>query len=319
MEVFCEKELIMFYNVENLFPPDLPRLHKHHLTRSGLRNWDQRKYVHKIQKIASVFKEVEEQEQVLPMIIGLAEVYGEENLKDLVKLPPFNSHFGIVHYDSLDERGVDTALLYDKRKLTLLHAETFSFVFEQTEAQQEYLDTTRDVLFCQLKYQEETLYVLVLHLPSKRDKDVNLPKRAFILKAVQQKIIKWLSDSPKAILVCGDFNENPTEENLQHFLNDALGKKILINPFIELYEKKKYSTFHRTEGQLFDQIMHSDYFMKEDTSLRYEKAHVFTSEKISSRDKKMKGKPYRTYAGTRYLGGYSDHFPVLLTIKKINN
>jgi hypothetical protein len=50
------------------------------------------------------------------MIIGLAEINNEENLKDLVELEPFNNNYGIVHYDSLDERGVDTALLYDKEK-----------------------------------------------------------------------------------------------------------------------------------------------------------------------------------------------------------
>jgi hypothetical protein len=52
---------------------------------------------------------------VLPMIIGLAEMNNEENLKDLVTRTFQNYDF--VHYDSLDERGVDTALLYDKRKI----------------------------------------------------------------------------------------------------------------------------------------------------------------------------------------------------------
>jgi hypothetical protein len=69
-----------------------------------------------LHKIANVFRLVEEKEGILPMIIGLAEINNEENLKDLVELEPFNNNYGIVHYDSLDERGVDTALLYDKEK-----------------------------------------------------------------------------------------------------------------------------------------------------------------------------------------------------------
>ena len=111
MENDIKKELILFYNVENLFSPDPKPKHKLDPTISGFKNWDERKYQNKLHKIANVFRLIEEQEEVLPMIVGLAEVYGEQNLKDLVALEPFNNHFGVVHYDSLDERGVDTALL----------------------------------------------------------------------------------------------------------------------------------------------------------------------------------------------------------------
>ncbi|MDB9961500.1 endonuclease, partial [Oceanihabitans sp.] len=31
---------------------------------------------------------------------------------------------------------------------------------------------------------------------------------------------------------------------------------------------------------------------------------------------KYKGSPFRTYAGKKYKGGYSDHFPVYITLKK---
>lgn len=314
MENLNNKELVMFYNVENLFSPDPKPKHKLDPTVSGFRNWDERKYQNKLHKIANVFRLIEEQEAVLPMIIGLAEVYGEENLKDLVKLEPLNENFGIVHYDSLDERGVDTALLYDKRKLQLIDSEAISFVFENEPNSREDFDTTRDVLFCKLKYHEEILNVFVLHLPSKRENDVNKPKRDFIINSIKKRVLDLYKDSNEAVILCGDFNENPIEENLNSLQYDEGINKILANPFVELYNSKIYSTFHSREGLLFDQIFLSNHFFLPISIFEFKKAVVFNSEKLSNWDKKFTGKPFRTFAGSRYLGGYSDHYPVFVEL-----
>jgi len=81
MENFLKKELVMFYNVENLFSPDPKPKHFLDPTISGLRNWDERKYQNKLRKIANVFRLIEEKEEVLPMIVGLCEVNNEEVLR----------------------------------------------------------------------------------------------------------------------------------------------------------------------------------------------------------------------------------------------
>lgn len=318
MEEKSTKELVLFYNVENLFSPDSKPIHKLNPTVSGFRNWDDRKYQNKLHKIANVFRLVEEREGVLPMIIGLAEVNNQENLKDLVGLEPFNSNFGIVHYDSLDERGVDTALLYDKRKISILHSEAISFVFEKKHENPDNLDTTRDVLHCRLKYyNQEVINVFVLHLPSKREKDINKPKRAFILESIREKIVKIVHESRESVIVCGDFNENPAEENIMKLLFDDGKNQIFRNGFLELYQKKIYSTFHYKEGLLFDQIILSEHFFEPEFSINFQQAVVFNSEKISNWNKKFQGRPFRTFSGTRYLGGYSDHYPVFIILKII--
>lgn len=319
MENHVNHEVFMFYNVENLFSPDPKPKHKLDPTISGFRNWDERKYQNKLYKIANVVRLIEEKEQVLPMIIGLAEIYEEKNLQDLVSLEPFNNNFGFVHFDSLDERGVDTALLYDKRKVELISSEPISFVFEeQNENNEEYFDTTRDVLFCKLKSKEEVLNIFVVHLPSKREKDINKPKRDFILKKLNERFLKLINNNETTI-VCGDFNENPIEDNLNTLLYDGEYNKFLTNPFVELYNNKIYSTFHNSDGLLFDQIILSNNFFINSSSFAFKKAEVFNSEKISNWDKKFSGRPFRTYAGTRYLGGYSDHFPVYIILKTNDN
>lgn len=308
-------ELFSFYNVENLFLPDPQTVHKLDPTASGLRNWDERKYKNKLFKIAHVFQLIEEENGVLPFIIGLSEVSGRKVLEDLIQMDPFNARYGIVHYNSMDERRVDVALLYDKSKVEVMDSETITFFFEITNKNQGNYDTTRDVLYSKLKYKEKILSVFVAHLPSKREKDVNKPKRDFIMNEIRTRILNMVNEDKENVILCGDFNENPDDENLKKILYDDAQVKMMENPFEHLFYERNYSTFHYKSGLLFDQIILSESFFSEDNRLVFQNAEVFRSEKIKSRDRKMQGRPFRTYAGTRYLGGYSDHFPVFVRFK----
>lgn len=308
-------ELFSFYNVENLFLPDPQTVHKLDPTVSGLRNWDERKYKNKLFKIAHVFQLMEEENGVLPFIIGLSEVSGRKVLEDLIQMDPFNARYGIVHYNSMDERRVDVALLYDKSKVEVMDSETITFFFEITNKNQGNYDTTRDVLYSKVKYKEKILSVFVAHLPSKREKDVNKPKRDFIMNEIRTRILNMVNEDKENVILCGDFNENPDDENLKKILYDDAQVKMMENPFEHLFYERNYSTFHYKSGLLFDQIILSESFFSEDNRLVFQNAEVFRSEKIKSRDRKMQGRPFRTYAGTRYLGGYSDHFPVFVRFK----
>lgn len=309
-------ELFAFYNVENLFLPDPAPAHKLDPTISGLRNWDERKYRIKLSKIAHVFRLMKEEQGILPCIIGLCEISGRKVLEDLVKLDPFSSQYGIVHYNSLDERKVDVALLFDRSKIEILDSEAITFFFEIIDHKPDNYDTTRDILFVKLKYKDEIINVFVAHLPSKREKDINLPKRTFIMSEVKSRVLKILHSDHEKVMVCGDFNQNPDEESLVKFLYDENHNKIMHNPFQNLYSKRQYSNFHYKSGLLFDQILLSDSFFRDDSSLQFEKATVFNSENISVKQKGLDQRPFRTFAGTRYLGGFSDHYPVLITLKE---
>ncbi|MDC8105326.1 endonuclease/exonuclease/phosphatase family protein [Chryseobacterium sp. PTM-20240506] len=311
-------ELFTFYNVENLFLPDIKPIHKLDPTKSGLRNWDERKYNNKLFKIANVFQLIKEENGVLPFLIGLSEVSGRKVLEDLVKMDPFHSEFGIVHYNSMDERKVDVAMLYDKSKIEVIDSEAITFFFEIKNKNTEYYDTTRDVLYSKLKYKGEIINVFIAHLPSKREKDVNKPKRDFILAEIRNRILNIVNSSNEHVVLCGDFNENPDDENLTNILYDDNHNKILENPFNELFSTGNFSTFHYKSGLLFDQIILSKSFFNDQNNigLSFQSAEIFKSEKISSRNKQFSGRPFRTYAGTRYLGGYSDHFPVFVKFKE---
>jgi exonuclease III len=314
MENNKDTELIAFYNVENLFCPDIPRVHQLDPTASGLQNWDERKYQNKLFKIAHVFQLILESEKALPLVIGLSEVQGRKPLEDLVKLEPFNSKYEIAHYESMDERGVDVALLYDKTKIELLSSQPISYLFAVENKESEYYDTTRDVLFCKVKFLETIINVFVLHLPSKREKDINKPKRDYILKDLHEKVLTIKSTTQEAVIIMGDFNENPDEEMILNFNYDSDFNKILVNPSEELFKNEKFSTFHYKNGLLFDQMILSKDFFNSNYPLLFKEAKVFNHEKLSNWNRKFAGRPFRTYAGTRYLGGYSDHFPILTAL-----
>ncbi|KMQ65794.1 endonuclease [Chryseobacterium angstadtii] len=309
-------EMFSFYNVENLFLPDPKPIHRLDPTKSGLKNWDGQRYRNKLFKISHVFQLMKDENGVLPFLIGLSEVSGRKVLEDLVEMEPFNSEYGIVHYNSMDERKVDVALLYDKSKVEIIDSETITFFFEIINKKNtENYDTTRDVLFSKIKYKGTVVNVFIAHLPSKREKDVNKPKRDFILNEIRSRILKIVHDDNEHVILCGDFNENPDDENLVKILYDNDHEKVLVNPFLELFSTRNYSTFHYKSGLLYDQIILSKSLFDNEV-LNFQSAHIFNSEKISSRVKNFEGRPFRTYAGTRYLGGYSDHFPVFVKFEE---
>lgn len=305
-------EMFSFYNVENLFLPDPIPVHRLDPTKSGLKNWDEKRYRNKLFKISHVFQLMKEENGTLPFLIGLSEVSGRKVLEDLVEMEPFNSEYGIVHYNSMDERKVDVAMLYHKDKIEIIDSETITFFFEIINRKNtENYDTTRDVLFSKIKYKETVINVFIAHLPSKREKDINKPKRDFILNEVRSRILKIVGSEKEHVILCGDFNENPDDENLVQILYDNNHEKVLVNPFQELFYTRNYSTFHYKSGLLYDQIILSKSLFDNDI-LKFQSAHIFNSEKISSQVRNFEGRPFRTYAGTRYLGGYSDHFPVFV-------
>lgn len=310
MDPILQEEFIIFYNVENLFVADAEPSFGGGSPASGLRGWNMWRYSNKLGKIAQVFGLAQERYNALPLFIGISEVQGQKPLDDMVKLPPLAGKYSVVHYESMDERGVDTALLYNREKMELVASEPISFVFEINDKDPENYDRTRDILHCTLKYKGVPLHVFVCHLPSRRQKDVNKPRRNFILTELRSKVNALLqNDEP--VIVMGDFNANPDDEHLMLLLQDEQRNKSLTNPFLELYNNKKYSTFHFAEGLLFDQIFLSKHFFGGSFPLKFSEADVFAPNEIISRKRNFNGRPFRTYAGTRYLGGYSDHFPVI--------
>ncbi len=91
----------------------------------------------------------------------------------------------------------------------------------------------------------------------------------------------------------------------EHLINNLNAQK---EPVIILGD------FNANPNVLFDQILFSEHLVSENFPLAFVKAEIFAPEQL-----KQHGKPSRTFAGSRYLGGQSDHFPVIIQTKTIIN
>ncbi|GGG57604.1 endonuclease/exonuclease/phosphatase family protein [Epilithonimonas arachidiradicis] len=299
------EELLTFYNVENFYPPDQDSTESYH---SGLYNWDNYKYNLKVRKISNVFRFIEEDFGQLPSIIGLAEIGARSVLEDLTNENSPLNNYKIIYEPSKDSRNLSVALLFDKEKFTLLKYQTLQF---QWDKDKEF--DTRDILQAEFSYQEKKLHIFVLHLPSKRNQDEKKEKRNFIIGKLKE-ILQKLFDKGEAIVLMGDFNENPDNEVVQELLFDKDGEQILNNPFETLYKQNQFSTYHGKKGVCFDQILFTEKILKEKFTFKNIEAQIYNSPRLRNKDNKNSNYPSRTYSGSRYLSGYSDHFPVILKL-----
>ena len=109
---------VAFYNIENLFDyEDDPLTFDDDRTPTGKDGWTKEIYEAKLANMAKVISEIgAEVTGTTPAIIGLCEIENLRVLEDLVNQEPLvDMNYGIVHFDSPDRRGIDVALLYQKK------------------------------------------------------------------------------------------------------------------------------------------------------------------------------------------------------------
>lgn len=305
---------IAFYNLENLFDTiDDPDTLDDDFTPNGRKKWNEKRYHKKRKKLSSVIAQIgKEETQKAPSIAGIAEVENYEVVEDLIRSKKLvNEHYGIVHYDSSDERGIEVALLYKKQDFELMHSETFSVLLYNEEGERDY---TRDILLVTGKLKGEKVHCFVSHWPSRRKGTLETEhKRILVAKRVRELVENICSKDKEAkIIIMGDFNDNPNDTSVkQYLLNESL-----YNPFESLYDKGKGTVTHENKWLLFDQIIVSRNFFEENGLLTYKGAQIFDEHFLKSWKGKRKGSPFRTYIGKWHQGGYSDHFPVYINLEK---
>lgn len=304
---------IAFYNLENLFDihNDATK-HDGDFLPGSEKRWTKKRYERKLFKLGQVISKIGfENTQRPPAIVGLAEIENENVIKDLIQSKDLQSYdYGLVHYDSKDERGIDVALIYDKTVFTVEYSKTYSVYLEDDIGEQDY---TRDILLVSGMFQDERLHLIINHWPSRREGElISNPKRIKAAEKVLEIIdaIKVDHSNPK-ILVMGDFNDNPGNDSVKLLSN----KGELYNPMETLLSYSRGSVSHNFKWNLFDQILFStNFFETEKNKLKFDEANIFDEKFLTQYKGKFKGQPFRTYVGKKYKGGYSDHFPVYVQL-----
>ncbi|MFS4468835.1 endonuclease/exonuclease/phosphatase family protein [Maribacter sp. 2210JD10-5] len=318
---------IAFYNLENLFDTKNDSLiYDDDRTPEGKDKWTPERYRKKIANMSKVISEIGTSENKnSPDVIGVCEVENKQVLIDLVNHPNLNmKNYGIVHYDSPDERGIDAALLYKKASFLPISSKSHRLLLFNEDG---YRDYTRDQLLVEGLLDDEKIFFLVNHWPSRSGGE--LRSRPYRLKAAE--LNKRIIDSVKRIdvaakiIAMGDFNDDPVDPSLKKILG-VKGKKKrldttdLFGPMEKLFKKGSGSLAYRDKWNIFDQIyMTSNLISEPSFSYSYWKTGIFTPPYLLDPKGKYKGYPLRTYAGGSYIGGYSDHFPVYIhLIRKVN-
>ena len=310
---------IGFYNLENLFDVfDDSLTIDEEFTPNGLKNWTPKKYQDKIGKMARVIHAMETARKQVPLImIGVCEIENRTVLEDLVQNEQISSsYYKIVHHNSNDPRGVDVGLLYRADYFTVLQSKSIKIpLFERDSSPR----LTRDILLVKGKLGTQMLYVLVNHWPSRRGGEVlTTPYRI-----IAAQLNKHLADSilqldPTAgIIIMGDLNDNPDDISLMKGLEtetqiNQSRNTAYFNPFYANYKNGEGSTAYDDSWNLFDQMILSGSLLnKSIQNFHYTDHQIFRRAFMLEKNGHFRNYPKRTFSGNQYIGGFSDHFPVI--------
>ncbi|MCG8582065.1 MAG: endonuclease [Bacteroidales bacterium] len=301
---------IMFYNVENLFDCENDSIKQDdEFTPEGDKHWNNYRLNNKIKGISKTILAVNEWNP--PAIIGLCEIENNYTLKKLIYNTGLsNLGYQYIHYESMDRRGIDVALLYRKNIFKLIKSSPIQ-LSDPTEH-----FYTRDALYVKGIILTDTLHIIVNHWPSRRGGELTTEtKREKVARCISSKIdsIRTIEKDPKLVII-GDFNAEIESSSLQHLLSTADIKSELKTRDLRM---NAIQGSHKYQGKwsLIDHILISGNWLNNQSySFNH---HIVSLPFLLEEDKTYSGyKPHRTYAGPRYIGGISDHLPVIIKIKK---
>jgi len=316
---------VAFYNVENLFDTiNDPKTFDDDRTPDGKDLWTMEKYEDKIKNIARVISQIgQDSTKSAPAVIGLCEIENLSVLEDLVNHPnlaPFN--YKIVHYDSPDKRGIDVALLYQDSLFKVHHSEPKPLMINYLEDESRRF-YTRDQLLVSGSIRGEKVNIIVNHWPSRgegiEETNYRREKAAMLNKEIIDELYE--KDASSKIISMGDFNDGPTSKSFKEILQTnsniaIIEEQQMHNPMEVMSNNGKGSLAHKDEWYLFDQILISDSFVGNVEGLQFYEAKIFSMPYLISLSGQYQGFPFRSYDFDGYTGGFSDHFPVFISLIK---
>lgn len=290
---------IASWNLENMFDTvHEERKVDYEFLPMAERRWNSKRYWKKLKGITQTLAAMD-----LPAVVALQEIENDTVLRDLTRRTALRSvNYRYIVTDSPDERGVDVALLYRENEY-----QVYNYRAVRVPSHQYGLRPTRDILVCsgfvlnkgaRCPFTSDTLHVIVVHLPSRRNNNASTKRLRTLALETLLDVIDSLGHE-KTILL-GDFNAEP---------DDSLFGR-LCPPLLTAMPTKK-SELRCVRG--------SYYFRGEWGYLDHMLISADLQQKLACRAEEYRFQwlmtknghiPRRTYGGTNYIGGISDHLPI---------
>ena len=299
---------VMFWNVENLFDTkDNPRKNDNEFLPDAHRRWTLFRYRDKLNKIAKTLIACGDGQ--VPSLVGLCEVEDDSCLYDLTRHTPLReAGYRYAITDSPDQRGIDVALLYREGEFRPIGRRGIRIPHKLVKR-----GATRDILHVAGRVASgDTIDVMVCHMPSRSGGQAKSePYRMYTAQVLCQAIdsVRKVRRHPH-ILVMGDFNDYPTDKSMKMLCKQG--------GLCNLMQGRKDGTyFYRGEWGILDQFLVSESLLKRKNGIRTSADNVQIFRPDFLLEKASRGgvrKPFRTYNGMKYNGGFSDHLPILLDL-----
>ncbi|MEM0999732.1 MAG: endonuclease/exonuclease/phosphatase family protein [Bacteroidota bacterium] len=314
---------VAFYNVENLFDlEDDPNKNDNEFLPDGSYQWTEEHLKIKLANLARVIAALGDEDG--PEILGLAEVENRRVIEMLCASKALKKHgYEIVHRESPDQRGIDCALIYKKKKFLPLYARTYTVPFPENPD-----ITTRDILLVKgILDKEIEVSFVVNHWSSRRGgaekSSYKRERAAGILRAVVDSV--QVLDPLANIVIMGDMNDEPNNKSVHGILRagkDSLEARYmgLYNPMYKVMEEGKGTLKYRGEWDLFDQIIVATPMASTGARLHYIdcSAGIYSPSWMAQTDTEgdWHDAPRRSHIRRQfYENGFSDHFPVFIHLE----
>ena len=275
-------------------------------TPEGPRHWTLAKYHKKLTALAKVIVASGRWEP--PELVGLCEVEDARVLEDLISHPILESyHYAYLHRDSPDHRALDVACLYRPEQIGILGWSAIPSRVLRGE--------TRDMLHLSFTFaRRDTLDLFLVHLVSKyRGAGLSAGSRRMqVVHLLHCMDSVQILRSQSKILAAGDFNDGPESYAMEPLRSLCLGEDSLrwLSPELSLSIGGTYK--YRGRWNHLDQIYWCGPEGSYDVS-----SSVLVLPPLISKDEEYGGlRPRRTYHGYTYVGGLSDHLPLVLLLRR---
>ena len=294
-------------------------------TPKSNKNYTYNIYQQKLKNIAQVISEIgSKYTKTAPAVVGLVEVENRQVVEALTQQDALKKYdYGVVHYNSFDARGIDVALIYQKKRFTVTNSYKKELVLFREDGKREY---TRDLLVVSGILDGEKVAFFVNHWPSRRGGEaVSMPKRNAAAALLKQEMDALREKNPNIKLIAmGDFNDDPISPSFKNHLKAVGDEKELneefpyFNPMYKKYKKGVASLAYRDAPNLFDQIIYSKNLVSNSSTEEYTvyRTEVYAPAYLINKQGNYKGYPFRSWDGDKFTGGYSDHFPVFTILQK---